>query len=158
MNNKTRSSCRQAMKRGIHVVEVSDEEVKECWKMNYLTFKRQGQLPRFSLDLYLSLYEILSKNHHVCAYLAKYNDETVASISAILFKPTAYVWILGFNYKHRYFRPNHLLMWHLITELKKAGFESLDYGGNSIDRPTLGRYKSSWGTSAENTYLCERFF
>jgi lipid II:glycine glycyltransferase (peptidoglycan interpeptide bridge formation enzyme) len=83
-------------------------------------------------------------------YLACQGDEILAGIIILCHDKRA-IYAYGASIKDREklrLRPNDLLFWHIIHEMKSAGYEFFDFGTTPASNEGLLHFKENWGAES----------
>ena len=155
-NKDCRIAVRQGLRRGAEIVKArSTADLETCWQMSSLRFEEQGKRATIPLALYLKLHEVLSRRGYVRAYLARFGGVPIGGMSCVVFpKWRAIYWVSGFDHKYRRLRPQNLLLYHAICDLKDEGAESFELGRATT--AGLKKWKSDWGSEVLRVHHFER--
>ncbi|MFN4212806.1 MAG: lipid II:glycine glycyltransferase FemX, partial [Microgenomates group bacterium] len=151
MHPKTRYNIRLAQKKGVTVMEMSDERGFEIFsKLYFETCKRQkyfGHNLKYHQIVWDNLKEKIA---HIL--IAFYKNQPLAAYQIWIFKDTAYYVYGGSSQQHKNLMASNLLMWEVIKFAQKKGVKEFDMWGSlppdySLNHPWAGftRFKQGYG-------------
>lgn len=153
MHPKTRYNIRLAQKKGVTVVEQSDEKGFEVFSKLYFETCRRQKYYGHNLDYHKIVWENLKKSisHILIAY---YNNTPLAAYELFYFKDIFYYTYGGTSQEFRNLMAANLLMWEAIRMGKKLGAKKFDMWGSlppnynpNHDWAGFTRFKSGYGGS-----------
>lgn len=113
---------------------------------------RSFALPRFNLKCFYLVFERFVNKNLARFYVAECNGIKIATLMPLLWKDKIFGWIAGATSDRYYlrFRPNHLLINHLIEEGCRNGYAYYELGC----APTQGlkNFKSGWNADLMPLY------
>lgn len=153
MHQKTRYNIRLAGKKGVEVVEASQDEFDEWWKIMEET-RTRDQFRLHSKDYYYNQLGITRLNPakranyelKIKLIIAKYKGEIIAGNIVAFFGDTAtYVHGASSN-KFRNIMAPYALQWHCIKQAKELGYKYYDFNGIDENKwPGVTRFKKGFG-------------
>ena len=130
MKKKTRQYIRQGQRKGVKVRLGSKEDIGAFYRLMLASCKRQGVSPNPSDENYANkLWRIFNKHGYITLLLAEYKNEVLSALLAISFGKIVRAWKIGWSGHYRDCRPNHVLLWELISLAKIRGYKYLDIVG-----------------------------
>jgi hypothetical protein len=142
-----RNAVKKAIKRNVTIIEAENETDY----LNHLKLARISKI-RGGCALHLSPFIKNSQNilrailqyipsNHVL-FLAKIDDEYIASALWLFFGKRAYYYDVGLNYSYKEYNAPDYLMWHSIEFLKNAGVTQIDLMG--VNSSSNSPFKHKW--------------
>lgn len=126
MHQKTRYNIRLAEKKGVKIIEASEKDFNEWWKIMSETSGRDGFRTHDK-----KYYQQMLTLKNIKLYLAKYQNKFIAGNIVSFFGDTAtYLHGASSNYYRNVMAP-YLLQWHVIKEAKRQGCKYYDFFGIS---------------------------
>jgi len=134
MRKATRYEIKKALSLGIQIETNGEKNIKDFYKLQTETAKRQGFVP-FSKKFLETQFDVFIKNNKAIFYTAKYKRKILAQAFIIFYGAEA-VYHYGASTEFgRKYPGSYLIQWEAIREAKKRG---------------QGRY-NLWGVSPENS-------
>lgn len=140
MHQKGRYNIKVAMKHGVQIVEDNSAiSLEHHISLLMETAKRQG-VKFHTADYHRQLWQSLKPR----IFLAKYNDQILASAMVFVHKKRAYYAYGGNSLAHREVMASTLLLWEVAKTLKKEHFEILDLWGTEEGKG-FSQFKEKFG-------------
>jgi len=148
---KTRYNIRLAIKKGVKVIEQSnDQGFKIFADLYFATCKRQGYLGH-NLTYHQTIWRFFKKRiAHI--FVAYYQNIPLAAYQIWQYKKNIYYVYGGSSQQYRNLMGSNLLMWETIRWGKRSGAKKFDLWGSlppnySLDHPWAGftRFKQGYG-------------
>lgn len=144
--DSTARNIRKAQKAGIEIrVDVSEEGVKEFYRLNCLTRRDHG-LPPQPYRFFTLLHEHLMSKGFGFVVLALKNGVAISGNLYLHFGDRAYYKYGASDSKYQDVRANNLVMWEAIRWYTKKDFRSLCFGKTELFHDGLRQFKKGWGT------------
>ncbi len=152
MHSKTRYNIRLAKRKGVEVVEKSDEEGLEIFtQLLAETMKREG-FYLHNKEYYQKLWQVLGPKNKVHILLAKYQGEVLAAWVVLNWKDHLYYPYGASSTRHRDLMASNLVCWQAIKLGKELGCQSFDLLGSLGPKPDktdswygFHRFKKGYG-------------
>lgn len=133
MSKNNRRFIRHAERKGISVLEGSEEDIGTFFLLMLETCKRQGVAPNPPDAEFLhKLWRVFNPDGHAKLFLAAYRGEVISGVFAIPYGNVVRAWKLGWSGAHGDLKPNQLLFWEMIKWAKDQGYRYFDFV--SVDR------------------------
>lgn len=144
LDKKTRNAIKKAMKNGVEVEEVKNEnDLKLYYRLYLKTQKRHGSPPN-SFRLFCNVYRQLQPMGIMKTLLAKYQGVAIGGIITFQFNGIIYWWGNVMAPDYRWLNPTNLLLWEIIKQGNENGFKTLDLG-RTRRGTSIYHFKSGWG-------------
>lgn len=136
MHQGRRKNIRRAERIPLQFEEIGNkEDFTKSILLVQQTYKKVG-LPCPDLSFFINANEILSEANNLKVFVAKYNDEIVASRFVLCFNKLIYDWYAGADENHLDKYPNDFLPFKIMEWGIKHDFELFDFGGaGKPDKP-----------------------
>lgn len=140
-SSSTRKEIRKAKKNGIEVID--SEDIETFYKINQITYKKQGLKIPYSLNFIKNLYQKGKENNAVVMKFALKDDE-VYSVGLYFYdKERLYAVVGSSNRELKLYGSEYLLIWEMIQFASKKSL-IFDFKGSMIER--IESRMSSFGT------------
>jgi FemAB-related protein (PEP-CTERM system-associated) len=144
LDKKTRNAIRKAMKNGVEVEEVKNENgLKLYYKLYLKTQKRHGSPPN-SFKLFYNIYRQLQPMGIMRILLAKYQGKTIGGIITFHFNGIIYWWGGVMDPDYRHLNPTNLLLWEMIKWGIENDLKTFNLG-RTRKNTSIYHFKSKWG-------------
>lgn len=131
---------RKAYEIGIEIIE--SEDIETFYKLNSMTFQRQGLKIPYSIDFVRKIYIICKENNAVKIYFAKYENEIIAANFLVYDDNTVYYLIGGINAEKRDLGAMDAIQFESIKFALESG-RRFDFEGSMIE--SIEKYFRSFG-------------
>jgi len=152
MKSKTRYNIRYAMRKGVTVIEQSDDRGYEVFADLYFKTTSRQEYRGHDRSYHQNVWDGL-KNNYAKILIAYHNDIPLAAYELFIFKDRLYYPYGGSSDAHRDLMGSNLLMWEAIKLGKKLNAHIFDMWGSlppSYDRngkwSGFSRFKEGYGT------------
>ena len=143
--DSTVRNIRKAQKAGVAVrVDVSEEGVKEFYRLNCLTRREHG-LPPQPYRFFTLLHEHLMSKGFGFIVLAEKNGIAIAGNLYLHFGDRVYYKYGASDRSHQDLRASNLVMWEAIQWYAKEYFRTLCFGKTELFHDGLRQFKTGWG-------------
>ncbi len=151
LKGETRSQIRQGQRFGLETVEnTTPEGLNEFYKCLRSVSDRTAMKlpPRLFFE---ALFEILVRAGMARIYAVRQEGKTLGSALFLCYKGTLVARYWAAFQEALKLRPYHVLIWHILTEAKRMGYHTCDFGGMPPD-PENGiyKFKKGWGVDIEH--------
>jgi len=147
VHSKRRNEIRRAKKKGVTFsVDTSLDALKRCYKIIEEVYS-YAKLPYPSFTFFKAFFENSQERIGLKLFTAKYNNEIIGCMLALVFKDTIYDFYAG-SYRKFYNKyPNDLIPWEIFLWGKKNGYKTFDFGGAGKPNVPYGvrDYKKKFG-------------
>jgi hypothetical protein len=126
-------------------VDVSEEGIKEFYRLNCLTRREHG-LPPQPYRFFELLHEHLITKGFGFIVLAEKKGVVIAGNIYLHFADHAYYKYGASDRKYQGVRANNLVMWEAIQWYGKNDYRSLCFGKTELFHDGLRQFKTGWGT------------
>lgn len=160
MKTKWRYNIHLAEKKGVEILKYTSSDIDIFYDLYLQTSKRDG-IAIHSKQYYKDLLELSESNNNnttpkVCLYVAKHENDYLASIIVLFSKyETVYVYGASSNTK-RNLMPAYLLQWNAIKDAKAFGSKIYDFYGmpptDDENHPMHGLYRFKTGFGGKNIH------
>lgn len=160
IKEKQRKSIVSSLRKGVYIdTNLQTFEKAQRFDKNYQAFiktKETNSFWHFPKGFFSHFYQVL-KGRVECID-AWWQENLVGSFFVLLSGKHAYYFFSYSDSNYRELNCNSLLMFYLMMNLKKRGFESLYLGGGvrSGDDDPLFRFKKSFGGCEKNYFVMKR--
>jgi len=144
----TLRSVKKAGKAGVIIKESNDWD--KYWPLLYKNLmERHKTTPTHTLEELNTLVSLLPNK--IRLFAAYHDDKLIAGTAVFVCnKAACHTFYIAQNYEYQQFRPINLLFHNLMLQLKKEGFDYLNFGisteaGGTIINPGLFRFKEGFG-------------
>jgi lipid II:glycine glycyltransferase (peptidoglycan interpeptide bridge formation enzyme) len=128
MHRSKRKDIRQALKRGITVVEQGGEGLKEFHKLMLTLCKRRNTTPNpAKLEFFVKLWERFRPKGWIRLFFAMHGSEPVSASLAFSFGGWFRAWKIGWSGQHGNLKPNEALLWQMILWARQNGYRVFDF-------------------------------
>jgi CelD/BcsL family acetyltransferase involved in cellulose biosynthesis len=142
-----RRAIRKAEKEQILVERSGKPEAMEAfYRLHQLTRRKHG-IPPQPIRFFRNIYRCLIERGRGTVSLAVLNGKAVASAIFLNFGASAIYKFGASDPGFQALRPNNLLLWDGILQMKRAGARALSFGRTSMSQDGLRRFKMSFGAS-----------
>ena len=142
-----RRAIRRAEGSGLTVEITRDSTgIEAYYQLHSLTRKRQG-IPPQPLKFFRKIGEHLMGTGKAFVVLVRSGGRAVAGAVFFLFGNKGVYKFGGSDMAFQHLRPNQLVMWSGMRELRRLGAKCLGFGRTSRENEGLRRFKLSWGAS-----------
>ena len=129
VHSKRRNEIRRAKKEGaVFSVETTIESLTECFNIIKEVYSF-AKLPYPSFNFFKKLFENSQKRIGLKIFTAKYKNEIIGCMLALVFKDTIYDFYAGSYRKYYKKYPNDLIPWEVFLWGKENGYKNFDFGG-----------------------------
>jgi len=130
IGRRTRKHIRRGLRRGEVVIgEIKDrEQVAVCYDLLRQTYQA-AQVPLAAHSLFEAAFDLLYSKGMVRFTLARVGQKLAAASVELLYKDVIYGWYGGMDRAYSSYRPNELLMWHILQWGAENGYRMYDFGG-----------------------------
>ena len=130
MRKATRYEIKQAMSLGIKIEQNGDKNIKDFYKLQLETSRRQKFVP-FAKDFLEAQFHTFIKNDKAILYTAKYKNKTLAQAFIIFYGQEAVYHYGASTEEGRKFPGAYLIQWEAIREAKKRDMGRYNFWGVS---------------------------
>ncbi|MFC1598710.1 lipid II:glycine glycyltransferase FemX [Patescibacteria group bacterium] len=142
MHQKTRYNIRLATKKGVNIVEGTQDDLTVFYELIADTYKRK-KINIYNQDYYKKLIINFSKAK---IYLAKFQEKTLTANLILFYGDTVTYLHGGSSQEHKNLMAPHLLQWEVIKIAKEQGYKFYDFWGiDEIKWPGVTRFKKGFG-------------
>lgn len=152
MNRSRRKRINKVKKEGVIVEEVdSDSRIPVVYNLIRETYTN-AKIPFLDSALLKSAFAILYPKNMIKIFMAKYNEEYIASQVRLLYNGMIYAWYSGASLSSLKLNPVPLLIWHILEWGSKNGYHTFDFGGAGTNNEMHGikEFKSQFGGKLVN--------
>jgi CelD/BcsL family acetyltransferase involved in cellulose biosynthesis len=130
IGKRTRKHIRQGLRQADVVIEEATtlQQIATCYSLLRKTYSN-AQVPLADQSLFEAAFNVLYPKGMVRFLLARVGKTNVATSVELAFKDTVYGWYGGLDRAYGSFRPNELLMWHILQWSTENGYAVYDFGG-----------------------------
>lgn len=146
LNKKTRNSTNKALKNDLTITKAKEKKDVATFYSLYKKLIERTGIPMYPYSYYEAIWDILVPKKMARFYFVEYDNKKVGSLLAFYHKKV--ITYAENATLERYLRlcPNNLLLWTVIDEGKKLGYELFDLGGLPQDKTHgIYRFKTGWG-------------
>jgi FemAB-related protein (PEP-CTERM system-associated) len=144
LDKKTRNAIRKAMKNGIGVEEVKNENGLKLYYKLYLKMQKRHGSPPNSFKLFYNIYRQLQPMGIMRILLAKYQGKTIGGIITFHFNRIIYWWGNVTEPDYRHLNPANLLLWKVIEWGDENNFKIFNLG-RTRKGTSIHHFKDGWG-------------
>lgn len=130
MRKATRYEIKKALSLSIKIEKNGDKNIKDFYKLQKETAKRQKFVP-FSKNFLETQFDIFIKNDKAILYTAKYQNKTLAQAFIIFYGQEAVYHYGASTEEGRKYPGAYLIQWEAIREAKKRGITRYNFWGVS---------------------------
>ena len=130
-SKSVKKEIKKAEKNGI--VVVNSEDIKEFYRINSITYDKQGIEVPHSFEYIKNLYEKAKENNSVIMKFAMKNDEILSVSMAFKDSKSLYTVVGSSDRNKELYGAEYLLDWHLIQEAINSGLK-FDFEGSIMER------------------------
>jgi lipid II:glycine glycyltransferase (peptidoglycan interpeptide bridge formation enzyme) len=128
MHHSKRKNVRQALKRGISVVEQNGEALAEFHKLMCLLCQRRNTTPNpAGVKFFVDLWQRFQPKGWIRLFFAMHGSEPVSAAIAFTFGDCFRVWKIGWSGQLGNLKPNEALWWQMILWARQNGFRFFDF-------------------------------
>lgn len=130
IGRRTRKHIRRGLGRGeVMIEEVKEQEqVATCYDLLRQTY-RAAQVPLADHSLFEAAFDLLYPKGMVRFTLARVGQTPAAASVELVYKDVIYGWYGGMDRAYSSYRPNELLIWHILQWGAEKGYRLYDFGG-----------------------------
>jgi peptidoglycan pentaglycine glycine transferase (the first glycine) len=128
-DEKTRYNIRLAEKKGVHVIEESNQPGIEAFYNIYKETCKRDTFLIHPMNYYTKLRDLLIEKGMANVFTAKFRGIPIASIFTFRFGDRIWYMYGASANAYRNVMPNHALHWHLIKWAKEKGYKTYDMWG-----------------------------
>jgi lipid II:glycine glycyltransferase (peptidoglycan interpeptide bridge formation enzyme) len=151
LKGETRSQIRQGQRFGLEAVETTNREGLEAFYKCVRSVADRTAMklpPKLFFDV---LFEILVPAKMARIYAVRKEGETLGSALFLYYKGTLVARYWAAFQDTLKLRPYHVLIWHVLTEAKRMGYHTCDFGGMPPDQANgIYKFKKGWGVQIEH--------
>ncbi len=147
LHGSTRRNIKKAAKHNLTIHHGTNKVDYDIFYKLVLETRRYQGVPAYPAQLFAELQQMPQAE----LYLVCQNEKILAGI-VLLGYGKSVVYGYGASVKNPdilRMRPNDLLFWHMICEMKTRGYETFDFGTTPINNSNLLRFKENWGCRSE---------
>jgi CelD/BcsL family acetyltransferase involved in cellulose biosynthesis len=142
-----RRSIRKAQRAALEIESHSSlESVETYYGLHQLTRRKHG-LPPQPISFFRNLHEFVIARGHGKVLLARLGGTAVAGAIFLHFGAHSVYKFGASNEEAQDLRPNNLLLWRGLLEMKALGAQTLSFGRTSLDQDGLRRFKRAFGAT-----------
>jgi CelD/BcsL family acetyltransferase involved in cellulose biosynthesis len=142
-----RRSIRKAQRSPLEIeLHTSLESVETYYGLHQLTRRKHG-LPPQPLSFFRNLHQFVIGRGHGKVLLARLGGTAVAGAIFLHFGGHSVYKFGASNEDAQDLRPNNLLLWRGLLEMKSLGANTLSFGRTSLDQDGLRRFKRAFGAT-----------
>ncbi|MCR4405524.1 MAG: GNAT family N-acetyltransferase [Anaerolineae bacterium] len=161
---RTRKHIRRALRQGEVVIEevTKREQIATCYDFLCRTY-RAARVPLADRSLFETAFDVLHPKGMVRFTVARVGQIPVVTSVELLYKDTVYGWYGGVDRAYSSYRPNELLMWHILQWSAENNYKVYDFGGAGKPNEKYGvrDFKAKFGGTlvnyGRNTYVHNRY-
>jgi lipid II:glycine glycyltransferase (peptidoglycan interpeptide bridge formation enzyme) len=128
MQTSTRKHVRQALKRGITVVEGNVRDLDTFRELMYALCKRRKTTPNPpQVDFFQQLWKLFNPKDWIKLFIAMYDQEPISAVIAFQFGEWFRTWKIGWSGQYGNFRPNEAVWWSMIQYARNNGYRYFDF-------------------------------
>jgi peptidoglycan pentaglycine glycine transferase (the first glycine) len=128
MHHSKRKNIRQALKRGIKVVEQSEDGLRSFHGLMCELCKRRNTTPNpADANFFIELWKRFRPKGWIRLFFAMHGSEPVSAALAFTFGDWFRVWKIGWSGQHGNFKPNEALWWQMILSARQDGYRFFDF-------------------------------
>jgi lipid II:glycine glycyltransferase (peptidoglycan interpeptide bridge formation enzyme) len=136
MKPKTRYNIRVAQKHGVEIIEDNSAKAfEEYLRLTAETTRRQ-KFYAHSAEYHRQMWEVMSKSKIAHLFLAKYQNQVLATYIFFVFNKFLYYPYGASTRKHRQVMPTYALFWEAIKFGQKMGCQFFDMWGSPGPNPS----------------------
>ena len=145
-DGKLRSEIRKAQRDGVQIRKYDDSIDRDAFhKLREATEARHGGKGRYPIEFYDALARLTREDDRVWWYVVEADRELAASHVYLRDGNMLLNWMVHFDKKFSYLKPNQLMTFTLAERGIENGVTRLNLGSTPIEVPTLAAYKEKWG-------------
>jgi lipid II:glycine glycyltransferase (peptidoglycan interpeptide bridge formation enzyme) len=135
-----RKNIKRAEKKSVEIEEVRSKSlIPTFYNLIKETYSRV-KIPVADISLFEASFEILVPKKMARFYLARYQDEYIASRVVLTYKDLIYDWYAGISSEHMDLYANEALVWQVLKDGVEDGFHTFNFGGAGKPGENAGRY------------------
>ena len=128
MHHSKRKNIRQALKRGITVVERDGESLMVFYKLMCELCQRRNTTPNPAMaSFFVELWRSFQPKGWIRLFFAMNGSEPVTAAVAFSFGDWFRVWKIGWSGRHGNLKPNEALWWQMILRARQEGYRFFDF-------------------------------
>ena len=142
---------KKAKNLGIEIYE--DDNINEFYRINEMTFKRQGRNIPYTLEFIKNLYRTCKEKNSVKVYFAKYENSIIASNFLVYDENTVYYLMGGVDTNSRDLGGMDVLLLESIKFALNTN-RTFDFEGSMV--PSIEKYFRSFGSMQKPYYIVSK--
>ena len=142
-----RKTIRNALNKDTRVAEIHDRTtVQDIYELLQKSYRR-ASVPLVDRSLFYAVYDHLKPKGMARLFVARLGDSCIAGSVELIYRDTICGWYQGYDSSFSHYRPNDLLMWHVLKWGSEQGYRWYDFGGaGRADEPYGVRdFKAKFG-------------
>jgi hypothetical protein len=151
LKGETRSQIRQGQRFGLEATEDTTREGLDAFYECVRSVADRTAMtlpPRLFFDV---LFETLVPAGMARIYTVRKEGETLGSALFLYYKKVLVARYWAAFQETLKLRPYHVLIWHILTEAKRLGYHTCDFGGMPPDETSgIYKFKKGWGVKIVN--------
>ncbi len=129
ISGKGRKTIRNALNKDTRVTEVHDRTtVQDIYRLLQKSYRRAG-VPLPDRSLFYAAYDHLKPKGMARFFVVRMGGTCIAGSVELIYRDTVYGWYQGYDSGFSKYRPNDLLMWHVLKWGLEQGYRCYDFGG-----------------------------
>ncbi len=157
MHHSKSKNIRQALKRGITVVEQGEDGLRSFHGLMCELCKRRDTTPNpADVNFFIELWKRFRPKGWIKLFFVMHGSETVSAALAFTFGDWFRVWKIGWSGQHGNLKPNEALWWQMIlsARVRRDGYRFFDFVGIDLEEAK----RMSEGTADENSFTTTTSF
>jgi serine/alanine adding enzyme len=151
--DEIRRALRKAQKGGLTVRGIaSPNEVEMFYRLYIASMERNRAAAKYPLRWFRAIYEVLSQRRIGDVLFAVKAGEYAAGVVVISSSTSLHYLHNGSDGRYLAYRPNDLIVDHLIQKGVREGKGCLDFMGSDPGDASLLRFKEKWGSQSYDLY------
>ena len=137
MHPKTRYNIRLAERKGVKVEIIKGQDLEKYFDTFYKLMQETAQRGKFGLHpkkYYKQVFESALKNENIVLFIAKYNNEILATNMVIFYGDTAFYPFGASSEKNRNLMAPYLAHWLAIKFAQKRGLKFYNFGAIDVGK------------------------
>lgn len=144
LDKKCRNLVRKAVKSGVKIADVDDENLSSYYRLYLSSQKRHGSPPH-SKAFFTNLFQTLKEKGLLRMVLASYDGKAIGGVMVFCFNGKMDWWNNAIDRRYARLNPTNLLLWEAIKWGEKNNFKSFYLGRTRPETTGIYHFKSGWG-------------
>jgi len=142
-----RQAVNKAEKNGVVIEEIKDKKFIPIFYNLVKKSYDNSKMPFVDISIFEAVFDILVTKDMCKFFLARINDNYVATTCFLTYEGVIYDWYGGVDREFSNYRPNELLEWYTIKWGAENGYQVFDFGGAGKPNEPYGprNFKKEFG-------------